>query len=448
MPPAIEEQLRAHVARTLATAGVSAHVRDDLLEELLGHLFERWAAHVANGMEMAVAADRAIADFGVSADIGRQLGRTYHSRLWASTVGVLLPGVVAPQDRPSAIRWLRFVLGLMIVLNGVGAAALAVLTPIHLLAYTAGLVLSTVGLVLAFIGLGRAQSWALIYAACAAFLLLVLGLVDLAQRRQPGEILIPVGTILAAIALLVAYRQREALARFVAGSSRPRRALSVALSLSVLAPLTPLALEAVPDPTQATAQDMDFRIEMTCDYRDLTLPSGELLVDAPVATVVLGATWAHTDLLPLGLARFLSGPDDADTVAIRINGTARAWLWSDDDGPTVEDVANGQRLAVGTWGSTAQSNRLLPDDVIGSLTVGLERHEVHPGHTVRTTWELYWFGDGQLTRWPTIDAYYAHLDRFLLAGSVTCNGIQQGHVVDPGSVKPAEGALPALPTFP
>jgi hypothetical protein len=437
-----EDRLRAHVTAILAGAGVPRNVRDDLEEELLGHLVERWRAHVADGLDEATAAERAIGNFGTPARLGSELGRTYHSRLWASTIGVLLPAVAGPAERPSAVAWLRFVLGLLLVLNVVAVVALSTLTPLHLVIVAAALIVSTAGIVLAFKALGRAQPWALDYAVWATVLMLVVGLLDVIAAEQSATITIPLGSILAAVVLLTVRGQWAALQRFVAGSSRPRVALVLAIAASLLAPMAPRVLAAIPDPTQASADDLELRIEMNCGRHEVRPQFGPVIPDAQVATIVVDATWAHTDLLPLGFERFFSGPDDADTAAIRVHDFSMPWLWSDDDGPTIVDLTTGGTL--GTWGSTAQSNSLLPDDVLGVMTIALERHEVHPDHTIRMTWELYWGGDGR-GAWPQLDVYYAHLERFLLAGDVTCNGIRQGAVVDPASVEPASGGFPPLP---
>ena len=441
-PPEVAERLRAHASAVIAAAGVGGSERADLHEELLGHLVERWRALHGEGLEADAATERAVADFGSVAEIGGELGRTYHSRLWASTIGVLLPAVAAPADRPSAIGWLRFVLGLLLVLHVVAVLVLWTLTPLHLILTVAALVTSAVGIVLAFKALGRAQRWALDYAVWATVLLLVMGLLDVVSGTQSARLVIPLGSILAAIVLLTVRAQWSELQRFVAGSRQLSGALALAVIVSLLAPLTPRVLAVIPDPTQASAEDLDLRIEMSCRTGRVTPAFGPVIPDAQVATIVVDATWEQTDLLPLGLERFFSGPDEADTSGIRINDLARPWLWSDDDGPTIVDLATGEM--VGTWGSTAQSMNLLPDDVIGTLTVALERHQVHPNQTIRMTWELYYGGEGRGT-WPTIGVYYAHLERFLLAGDVTCNSIRQGAVVDPASIPPADGAFPPLP---
>jgi hypothetical protein len=324
----------------------------------------------------------------------------------------------------------------------VGVLVMWTLTPLHLLIMFVALFVSTAGIVLAFQALGRAQRWALHYAVWATVILMLLGLWEAFAGAQPSTVTIPLGSILAAFVLLVVRGQSPELERFVAGSRRPRAALAIAIAASLLAPMTPRVLAAIPDPTQAIPEDLELRIEMTCGHDDVTTAFGQVVDDAQLATIVVDATWAHTDLLPLGFERFFSGPDEADTSGIRVNDFAMPWLWFDDDGPTMVDLTTGE--AVGIWGSTAQSINLLPEDILGTMTIALERHQVHADQTIRMTWELYYGGDGRAA-WPRIDVYYAHLERFLVAGDVTCNGISHGAVVDPASVQPADGAFPELP---
>ena len=115
--PEVEDRLRAHVAAILARAAVPPQVRSDLEEELIGHLVERFHAYLADGLDETEASHRAIADFGTPASLGGELGRTYHSRLWASTIGVLLPAITPATSRPGVVGWLRFVLGLAIAVS-------------------------------------------------------------------------------------------------------------------------------------------------------------------------------------------------------------------------------------------------------------------------------------------------------------------------------------------
>jgi hypothetical protein len=442
MTPDVEGRLRAHAAAIVAAAGVPHAARDDLLEELLGHLLERWEGLVADGVAPDAAAEQAIASFGTADQLAPSLRLAYHSRLWASTVGVLLPMVGSPPGRPSAVGWLRLVLGVMIVIGLLGVAVLAPTLPLfHLVTAVPLLVLGIAGLALAFIGLGRGQRWALRYAIAAAAILFIEGIITVIGAI-PGAVTIPLGSILAALALLVAWSQSEALAHFVSGSARLSAPLSLALVVALFGPSLAPRLAALPDPTQATAEDLDLAVSMTCGRADVTPKGGPILQNAQIATVQVDATWRRTDLLPSTLAGLFAPSEEGDTSALRVVDTEYPWVWSPLGDPVPVDLTTGEDA--GWWGSTSPSVALIPQDVMGSLTVAYERDAPQPGHTLRTTWRLYW-ADSRQTRWPRVEVFYAHLDRFLLYAQVECNGISHGVQVDPATVQPAEVGLPPVP---
>lgn len=435
MNPEVEDRLRAHVAAILARASVPPRVRGDVEEELTGHLVERVRAYQADGLDERAAGDRAIADFGTPAWLGSELGRTYHSRLWASTIGVLMPAIAPAASRPGVVGWLRFVLGLASVLVAIGLAiALPAMTPVRALgsgvAYASGLT----GLVLAFKALGRAQRWALIYAIATTATLLLDGLWQVLAPEQPGSIVIPVGAILATGVLLAVVNNWQRLKAFVAPSSRVNRGLGLALAVSMLAPsIVPGALAAIPDPTQATAADLALRISMTCDRGDVSVADGPTLHDRQRVTVVMDMTWSNADLLPSGLAGLVTGSDDGDTAGIRVVDPAgvEAIYWNLADGQTIVDRGSG--ATAGWWGGGSPSVQLLPADVEGSLTIGIRPDAIRPGHTIRATWPLD--ADGSLP-WPSIEGLYAHLRRFLIAGTVSCGETVLGRHVPVTNTSP------------
>jgi hypothetical protein len=71
---------------------------------------------------------------------------------------------------------------------------------------------------------------------------------------------------------------------------------------------------------------------------------------------------------------------------------------------------------------------LLPQDIAGSFTMAIDAQAIKPGHTIRTTWHLVQGQDGEVP-WPRFEVAYAHLDRFLLMGTVGCGELAQGHQV-------------------
>jgi hypothetical protein len=417
--PEVEDRLRAHVAAILARAAVPPQVRSDLEEELHGHLVERLRAYLAEGLDEIEAGQRAMADFGTTAWLGSELGRTYHSRLWASTIGVLLPAITPVTSRPGVVGWLRFVLGLAIVLTAVAlAVALPTLTPVRALGTCLALAVGLAGLLLAFKALARGQRWALVYAIAMTAILLVEGIWQVIAPEQPGSVTVPVGAILAAGVLWAVLNTWQQLRVFVGPSLRLNRALGLALSISLLAPaIVPRALAAVPDPTQAAVDDLRLGISMTCDRGEVSIENGPTLVDVQRATLIIDMTWSHTDLFPYGLAGVLTHPDNADTSGLRALDP-RPWLWNYTREPTIVDTTTGK--TAGWWGSTSPSVGLLPTNVAGSLTFAIDSGAVRPGRTIRATWLLSNAGADPPADWPRMEVFYAHLDRFLLAGTVGC----------------------------
>jgi hypothetical protein len=187
---------------------------------------------------------------------------------------------------------------------------------------------------------------------------------------------------------------------------------------------------------------VDLAVSMTCGRADVTPDDGPTLRDAQIATVQVDAAWSRTDVLPSGLAGLFAPAEEGDTAGLRVVGVEYPWVWTPVEPPVPSDLATGEDA--GWWGSTSPSVALIPGDVMGSLTVAYARDAPRPGHILRTTWRLYW-ADSRQTRWPQVEVFYAHLDRFLLFAQVECNGISHGVPVDPARVQPAEEGLPPLP---
>ena len=196
-----------------------------------------------------------------------------------------------------------------------------------------------------------------------------------------------------------------------------------ALALALLLPVTvPPALAAVPDPTQAASSDLLLTASMRCDR-------GDVLRDRARVTLVADMTWQRSDLLPEGLAGFFRPTDYGDSAGFRLVNDAPdaplpAWMLASNDVPVV-DVATGQ--PAGWFGSTAPSVALLPD-TIGSFTIGIDLSAIRAGHTLRATWVLTPVADAGAP-WPMIEVAYAHLDHFLLEGTVSCGQTVTAHEV-------------------
>jgi hypothetical protein len=445
LAPETQAVLRAHVAAILTGAGVGPAVRDDLAEELHGHLVERLQSHLSRGMSEADAAARAIADFGAADRLARDFGRTYHSRLWASTIGVLLPAVVATGERPGVVGWLRFTIGITAVLTVgslvfVGVAA----TPLRALGTTVADLIGLVALVLAYRALGSGQRWALWYAIAIDVELLISGIGSVVTPATAGSTTIPFGALLAIGVLYGVWASWARLQTFVAGSRAIGRGLALALTGSVLLPaFAGPVLAGLPDPTQAAAADLALRLSMTCDRGDVPFDSGPPAINVQRLTLVAEMTWRRTDLLPQGIAGLLPSEPQGDSAGFRLldepPGTILpSWLLA-SDGLQVVDVQTGQ--SAGWFGASAPSEALLPA-TIGSFTIGIEPSAIHAGHTIRASWLLTASSDSGAT-WPRIEVAYVHLDRFMLRGTVSCGETVLGTEA-PVMTRIGQGQLPVF----
>ena len=152
-------------------------LREDIAEELHGHLIERVQAYRDAGMDEPAAVERAVRELGGVEQLGRDFRRTYHSRLWASTVGILLPAVAPREVRPSSVGWLRFTLAVVVVLTGIGLLfTLPQATPVRAIATLAVDAMGLWAPALAFLALARGQRWALWYALSVTVELLLWGI--------------------------------------------------------------------------------------------------------------------------------------------------------------------------------------------------------------------------------------------------------------------------------
>ncbi len=447
LAPETEARLRDHVVDILAGAGVASAVRDDLAEELHGHLVERLRSHLDTGMSETDAVSRAISEFGPADTLARDFGRTYHSRLWASTIGVLLPAVVANGERPRVVAWLRFTVGVAAVLL-VGGLILnaSPATPLRALGWTAVDLVALGALVLAYRALGAGQRWALWYAIAVALEFLIIGIGEVVSPARPTSVTIPLGAILAGGVLLGVRSAWGRLQAYVSGSRPIGRGLVVALAGSLLLPVFSGPLLAVlPDPTQAGAADLTLRLSMTCDAGN-PASGGPSASGVQRITLVAEATWRRTDFLPLGVSGlFPSSSPQGDSSGFQVldnqppGSIVPTWLLA-NNGPVVVDVQTGE--AAGWFGASAPSEALLPPTV-GSFTIGVEPSAIQAGHTIRASWLLAPLSSSGAP-WPRIQAAYVHLDRFMLVGSVGCGETVLGHEAP----LPQSGTQAQLLSFP
>jgi hypothetical protein len=426
----IEARLRAHVVDILAGAGVTSALRADLAEELRGHLVERLRSHLDEGMSETDAVARAIAEFGPADKLARDFGRTYHSRLWASTIGVLLPAVVANGERPREVAWLRFTVGVAAVLLAGGLILNASpATPVRALGWTAVDLVGLGALVLAYRALGAGQRWALWYATAVAVVLLIIGIGEIVWPSRQATVTISLAAVLAGGVLLGVRSAWGRLQAYVSGSRPIGRGLPIALAGSLLLPVfAGPVLAALPDPTQASVTDLTLRVSMTCDGGN-PASGGPTASSTQRITLVAEATWRRADFLPLGVSGlFPSSSPQGDSAGFRVvdnqppGSVVPTWLLA-NDGPEVVDVQTGE--SAGWFGASAPSGALLPPTA-RSFTIGLESSAIQAGHTIRASWLLAPLSPSGAA-WPRIEAAYVHLDRFMLVGMIGCGQTVLGH---------------------
>jgi hypothetical protein len=290
-PPTPAERLRSHVDHIVALTPVHGDEREELIEELYGHLWQSWQDRIASGLSSDEAADAAISDFGDTSRIGSEMTMAYHSRLYASTIGVLLPAVVFWSDKPEGYgraRAFLFLVGSIEVLTIVGVLFLNRLTPVRLVFAELMMLAAASVTILAYRALARAQRWALVY---VKFLAIAYVAYCVGQLFMPPTTISFTG-ILVAIFILPAVFDAE-LARWVAGSRRTGAVIGSMIVASILMGLgaNPLAA-AMPDPTQASPSDLSMSVRVNCNRTDGLVTNGEV-----TATL----RWARTDFLPYGL---------------------------------------------------------------------------------------------------------------------------------------------------
>jgi hypothetical protein len=367
-------------------------------------------------------------------ELAPDLATAFHSRLWSSTIGVLLPAIAARADRPAVIGWMRLalVLGMALTVLGLGAAILRA-TPVHLVVLAASLLLGLAGLLLAFEGLARAQRWALWYGVAFAAELLVFGVLSVLDATRTGSSTIPIGGFLGAGILLGAASAWHRLQAFVAESRPIGRALGGLLAASLLAPLLMTsALAAIPDPTQASVDDLHLTLSVTCDRGDVIETGFPPQHNVQRVTIETVMAWRRGDVLPNGLDGLINPERYGDTSGFRMLGSAMDGPLPDwvlvPDASDVVDLDTGE--PAGWFGGGAPSVEFLPE-TIGSFTVGIDPAAIRAGRTLRSTWLVVPSADGDAA-WPVVEVAYAHLDRFLLLATAGCGESTVGTEVASG----------------
>ena len=415
--------LRAHVKATLAASRVPAADREDVAEELYGHLWQRWRDELATGASASEAVDSAIRSFGDAGRIGLQMTTAFHSRLYATTIGVLLPATVAPDGRPPGYRRLRLLLFLSgaveIVMAWIG---LTLLTPGRAALLVAAAGLTLILDVLAYRAFARAQRWALRYSQFVLATVLVAGAASV-FTATPGGVTIPIVGIVG-LWMLGPAIGGEMAAWF--SHSRPiGRGLAAALVVATTAGfLLPFVAPVLPDPTQVTAADLDLRVTATC-IRNAS--GGVTAMDLETRL-----RWSRLDLFPEGfghaavqqwqdgLLPLISTGGSATQAGAGQSIAGSQWPGYQQDPAAPTIVSPDGSVADAVFFQMAQGLlRVYPD---AAMSQGLEFAVggLHAGWTYDITYHYRWASDTPAPADPFMTVSYVHLERFLVQAQASC----------------------------
>ncbi len=427
-------RLRAHAGSILASSSVPAAEREDLAEELYGHLWQRWQDALAAGASASEAVETAIRSFGQASRLGREMTGAYHSRLYSTTIGVLLPAVAAPPGQPAGLLNMWLLIGVVAVFQLALVGTLVNLTPVRAVVFALSAGLSVALSVLAFRALGRAQRWALRYSQFVLALLLVesaatiIGVLD-----QPLELF--TGPILALFALWVLDPAIGGeMAEWFSHSRPLGRGPAIVLVVAVAAGfgLPPLAT-VMPDPTQVSASDLDLQVSAAC-----TRDADGGVTDIEVTTSL---QWSRLDLLPYGLGQPETPERFLDRVASGVlpYGGASASEWRTAWIAVPSYVSSYQFEGVhadSPDGSGAQATAVRSIYVRWAGTgMGVQflHGEPHAGQTYTIVHRLHWPRPAVDDEPPPVDplvaVWYLHLDRFVVQAVANCDQSGTGVLV-------------------
>ena len=398
IPARVEERLRAHVAAILAAAHVPRGDREDLAEELYGHLADRWRSLVEAGAEDMAATAEAIRDFGTARRIGSALTRTYHGTFWASTIGVLLPAGRTRAPQPPVAWWLGASLrayGVLYVLAGAWAVANA--SPVRALILLFFGVAATAIIFVAAAALRRRQRWALDLAIVVNVVGLLYGLNEM--LGTPG--LISLNVIGSAVLLAFAAAERKRLGLWVRRSRPVRNAVAVSI-LGIVAggSLLPAAARELPDPTQASDHDLHVALAIDCARDEVKLTAD--------------LRWDNVSLLPGGISNIEHYGD------LLLLENSPSDDWEIEEWPTLIDVGTGATVAEPDEGYAPNQDRLA--ELGGGLhAIQIAWNALEPDRDYRVTWLLRRWDTGLPPTTFATSVEYIHADRFRWEALADCD---------------------------
>lgn len=429
MTGAAEGLLRAHAACVADAGALPPEIRDDVAGELYSHLLERWHEHVAAGLDEETAARAAIADLGAADQLGHDFRRTYHGRLWAATIGLLLPMGPPRGERPQIITWVVVALWALIAFDLLGlAAAVTTLSPVRLAIDAIALSLNGALLMAAARAAFRGSTLALKYAGAQLALIVALGFGQISHAASPTISVSAIAAGLLLVGLSNGWSRILAWAPNRGRSATPGRASATALAaIAAFAAGLPLVASALPDPTQASSGDVSMIVTTSCDSGSPEFP---LEPGAAESIVTMDLTPRKVDLAPRGLDE-LDRRALLDVAGIAVGPTGFAGLMQFDGAlldSRLTDLTAGLALNEGRWAEDETTVRFFPGDDL-PWRISMSGDQQQAGHQYRFVWRVV-RPSGSDRYSGEVVVRYAHLDRFALQARLpTCDGHAVGAVV-------------------
>jgi hypothetical protein len=431
-----EGLLRAHARSILDRASIPESDREDLAEEMYGHLWLRWQEELKGGEDPSSAAQRAIGSFGDATSLAREITGAFHSRLYSATIGTLLPKAVDIQEESAGQSLLRVFFVALVLRDLVMVRwSIGSLTLVPVVVTLGILGFAVIVAAVAAAAVGRAQRWPGRVALPVVGLCLVEGFAGLISG--PG-IRIDLMAVIALITAAISFGpEPESL---LAGSSAIGRPLQIVLTTALVGGfLVPQLTPSIPDPTLIGPSDVSVEATVTCG----TGADGQttMVVDA-------GIIWHRLDpwldgqegVQTVGdLAASMDGAYDGLYLAIvptpafdvsryvgaTVDVNSSAWPFWSGAGADPNDLTQptGWMPGGGTsWsGGYGQPGGYQIDR--GSLEAG-RRYDVQ--------WSYAQVRRAPDAPYPPMAVVsYAHMDRFLIQAVATCDEAGRGVPVAP-----------------
>ena len=424
-PVDAQTRLAAHVESILNGAAFRKRDRDDLAEELYGHLWQRWQDALAAGLDEDAAADEAIRSFGEPAGLSRDVTLAYHSRLYASTIGVLLPTVEESKAKPRGYWLIYFLFFTTFFAMAYGQAdELLSWTPVRAAIGFGGTLTAFIAASLVFQAYRARQRWTLRFAGLElALLVWWVGILFSATHLLP-EVALGAGAGLGIAGFAFAWPFRlsplsswrdlrlRALSAWMYDRPVPRRLLVGLSGMLIVGSASPLVALNVADPTQIGAADMQVGLTVACTRS----ASGDVsAVDVTASFLV-----HRIDMWPNGLVDARQGSGQTDEIALAVEGARPNGVPMITpqltQAPTGRDATDGSSLAFGSTGQDGRSVTALPDSA-----------SFKAGHRYEVVWH-YSVAPG-LSDITPVTFSYDHLQRFYLQATARCGQTGVGQPV-------------------